>query len=307
MRVLITGGAGFQGTTLAQSLLHDGHEVTILNTHSEHAEHNVRFLGGTVPVVWGSVTDPDLVYETVRGHDAVVHLAALINVDLSLNAAATFLDVNVLGTNYVLEAARRHGARVVFSSSTEAYGTSDGGLMPETGELRPHSPYAASKVAADRLCFAYWMTYGTYVTITRPCNIYGSRQKSGVGGAVIPIFVDRALAKQPLKVFGTGEQVREYMHVDDVVRAYKLMLERDDLGGEVFNFGSGETPAIGDIARHLADRLGTTVEYLEARPGELRGYQLDSSKARALGFEPQIPFWEGLERYVQERERAFAS
>ena len=303
MRVLVTGGAGFQGSHVVEQCLRAGHRVTVLNTFSEEAEGNIKSFAKDVSVVWGSVTDQEVVVKSVRDHDAVIHLAARINVDESIHAPYDFLFVNVTGTYNVLEAVKKYGTRLIYASSCEVYGDATS-ITPltETADLRPHSPYAASKAAADRLCFAYWKTYGVNVTIVRPCNIYGPRQKGGQGGAVIPIFVERALGHQPLIVYGTGEQRREYMYVDDLVATYMLALERNDLEGEVINAGTGESPSIQEIATFIAKRLETTIEHGPGRSGEVMGFSLDSSKARELGFSPRLTFWEGLERYINWKQ-----
>ena len=303
MRVLVTGGAGFQGSHVVEQCLRAGHRVTVLNTFSEEAEGNIKSFAKDVSVVWGSVTDQEVVVKSVRDHDAVIHLAARINVDESIHSPYDFLFVNVTGTYNVLEAVKKYGTRLIYASSCEVYGDATS-ITPltETADLRPHSPYAASKAAADRLCFAYWKTYGVNVTIVRPCNIYGPRQKGGQGGAVIPIFVERALGHQPLIVYGTGEQRREYMYVDDLVATYMLALERNDLEGEVINAGTGESPSIQEIAAFIAKRLETTIEHGPGRSGEVMGFSLDSSKARELGFSPRLTFWEGLERYINWKQ-----
>jgi dTDP-glucose 4,6-dehydratase len=263
---------------------------------------NLSTLGDRASVVWGSVTDQEIVEKTVREQDVVVHMAARISVDESISTPASFLSVNVMGTFNVLEALRKYGGRLLYASSCEVYGTSQEKAVSETAELRPHSPYAASKTAADRLCFAYCKTYELDITIARPCNIYGSRQKGRRGGAVIPIFVDRALAQQPLVVYGTGEQSREYMHVDDLVAAYNLVIEKTGLQGEAINFGTGETPSIKEIAEFIAHRLDASIEYGPSRPGEVKEFRLDCTKARQLGFVPRVLFWEGLEQYIQWRK-----
>ena len=299
MRVLITGGAGFQGSHLAKRLQQAGHNITILNTYSEESERNVQSITDSVAVVWGSITDAEIVEKTVRGQDAVVHMAARINVDESIQDPGSYVQVNVVGTFNVLEAIRKFGARLIYSSSCEVYGTSGDQLAREDSELRPYSPYAASKAAADRLCFAYSKTFSSDVTIVRPANIYGPRQKAGAGGAVIPIFVERALSGKPMVVFGTGQQQREYLHIEDLAAAYEKILGSTALSGEVFNIGSGETPSIKEIAEFIATELSATVEFGPARPGEVAGFRLDSAKAAKLGFSPSIPFWEGLKRYIE--------
>ena len=148
--------------------------------------------------------------------------------------------------------------------------------MDEGAELRPHSPYAASKAAADRMAFAYHTSYRLDATILRPCNIYGERQKLGPGGAVIPIFASRALSRLPLKVFGSGNQRREYMHVRDLVAAYDVVLSRDDLAGVTLNVGADETASITEVAGFVASNTGVSTVSEPARAGEVQGFVLDS-------------------------------
>ena len=299
MRIMITGGAGFQGSHLAERLLAEGHEITILNTYSEEAVGNTSAFADKAHLVWGSVTDPEIVEKIVRGQDVVVHMAARVSVDESIESPSSFLDVNVMGTHNVLWALRKHGGRLIYASSCEVYGSTEGAPVSEMAPLHPQSPYAASKAAADRICFADVKTYGIDATIVRPCNIYGPRQRAGKGGAVIPTFVNRALSQKPLVVFGGGHQLREYMHVDDLVVAYQLVLGRTDLQGEVVNFGSGETISVNEIAGFIATDLDGLVEHGSERAGEVERFTIDSTKAKRLGFVPQVPFWEGLRRYIE--------
>ena len=299
MRVLITGGAGFQGSHLAEKWAATGHDVTVLNTMSDEAERNLETFVDRVSVVWGSVTDAEIVEKTARGHDVVVHMAARINVDESRSIPQVFLDVNVTGTLNVLEAVRGTGARLIYSSSCEAYGYLGGAPLTEETPLQPHSPYAASKAAADRMCFAYHKSFDIDVTIIRASNVYGLRQKAGVGGAVIPIFASLAAQGEPLRLFGSGEQRREYLHVSDLVNAYDLVLGRDDLAGKTLNVGSGETPSIKEIAEFISERMGVPVVNEPPRPGEVPGFVLNSSLIRSLGFESKIGFWAGIEDYLK--------
>ena len=302
MKILITGGAGFQGSHLVDRCVEAGHEVTILSTHSTEAQRNISSSVQDSAVIWGSISDPELVEKSTRDHEVVIHLAARINVDESIHAPHDYLLTNVIGTFNVLEGVRKHGCRLIYGSSCEVYGSpASPGPINENADLRPHSPYAASKASADRLCFAYWKTYGIDVTIARPCNIYGPRQKGGIGGAVIPIFVERALGNQPLVVYGSGSQRRQYMHVDDLVSAYMLVLEKPSLAGEVFNFGTDDNPSIKEIAEFVARQCDSTVEYGQPRPGEVQAFVLDNTKAYQLGFAPKVGFWDGLTRYIDWR------
>ena len=301
MRILVIGGGGFQGSHMVEHWLRAGHDITVLNTWSEQTARNTRCFANDVRMVWGSVTDREIVDKTVRDHDVVVHLAARINVDESIGSPDAVTTVNVLGTQSILDAAVRHNTRVIYGSSCEVYGAALSLPATESSGLRPHSPYAASKAAADRLCFAYHETFGLDVTILRPSNIFGERQKESSGGAVIAIFTRNAISGKPLVIFGSGEQRREYMHVDDVVAAYDLVLNRNDLAGETLNCGSGQIISVKDIAWFIADRLGSEIKHADPRPGEVLEFRLDSTKIKELGFSPKVDFWDGLSRYLSWR------
>jgi dTDP-glucose 4,6-dehydratase len=303
-KILITGGSGFQGSHLTEELLKRGHRLTVLNTWSEEAENNSDKFKNQAKMVWGSVTDKEIVEKTVRGQDVVFHLAARVNVDESIKSPLDFINVNIEGTYNVLEAVKKHNNRLIYASTCEVYGeTINREPINESHELRPHSPYAASKAGADRLCYAYFKTYGVKVTIIRPFNIYGERQKEKGFGAVIPIFVNKALNQEPLTVFGSGEQTRDYMNISDLVQAYLLALEQPNLAGETINFGTGQETKIKDIAEYIAKKLGGTVKHEATRPGEVIGFVCDYSKAKKLGWTPKIDIWTGIDRYIDWRKK----
>src|SRR3989344_1970623 len=159
-RVLVTGGAGFQGSHLAQALVRKGCKVTILNTFSPRAEKNVEPIKAKINCVWGSITDKEVVEKSVRDQDVVFHLASHINVDASLTDPVTTTEVNIFGTLNVLEAVRHYRNRLTYISTCEVYGEAENDRpINETKELKPQSPYAASKAAADRLCYAFFRSY----------------------------------------------------------------------------------------------------------------------------------------------------
>ncbi len=303
MKIVITGGAGFQGSHLAESLLSKGHEVTIINTFSDEKLHNIADFQDKVNVVFGSITDPVLVEKTLRGHDLVFHLAANVNVDQSLKDPKSFIDVNVIGTFNILEQVRALGIRMIHASTCEVYG--DGHdlegdeLLDETAELKPNSPYAASKAGADRLCYSYYRSYGVNVTIVRPFNIFGERQKSGTFGALIPILVRKAMIGEKLTVFGDGSATRDYLHVSDLVRAYELVMDTNSLEGKAINFASGQNTSVKDIAEYIAKKFGAEIKHGPARPGEVSRFPADLSFAKSLGFVPQVDIWEGIDRYIE--------
>lgn len=300
MKILITGGAGFQGSHLTESLLKKGHNITILNTPSEQALLNIKAVKDKVKLVWGSITDPEIVNKTVREQNVVFHLAAYINVDESRQNPERTIQTNVMGTVNILNAVRANENRLIYYSSCEVYGDGhpNDGRLSETAELRPNSPYAASKAAADRICYSYFKTFGTDVTIMRPFNIFGERQKAGQFGALIPILVAKAMKVEDLTVFGTGKQFRDYMHVDDAVSACNLVLNKKNLKGRVINFGSGKSTRIVDIANYIAKKFRVKVAHGPARPGEVTKFGADTTFARSLGWKPKVDFWKGLDRYI---------
>jgi dTDP-glucose 4,6-dehydratase len=303
MTIIITGGAGFQGSHLAEHLLSKGHQISILNTHSDSALINLTKIKDKINIIWGSVTDPEIVGKSVRGHDVIFHMAALINVDESIKKPLIFYDVNVLGTMNVLEAIKANKNRLIYISTCEVYG--DGHnlkkneLIAETTELRPNSPYAASKAAADRMCYAYFKTYGLDITIVRPFNLFGERQKSGLFGALIPILVSRALRGDDLLIFGEGKAMRDYTYISDIIKAYDLVLKSDSLKGKVINFASGKNTYIKDIVEYIAKKFNSKIMHVEPRPGEVMRFPADISFAKSLGFMPQIDIWEGIDRYIK--------
>lgn len=308
MNLLITGGGGFQGSHLAESWAAQGHAVTVLNTPSSRAQALVCHFPPTIRVVWGSVTDPEVVRKVVAGQDVVAHLAAWASVDESTESPLPSWRVNAEGTAWVLEACRREGAALLHVSSCEVYGAGSGWApQDERATLEPRSPYAAGKAAGDRLVAAYAHTYGLRALILRPCNVWGPRQRAGRFGAVIPTFVAAALRDRPLTVTGSGEQLREYLHVEDVLAGYDLALRQVEwlAPGEVFNLGSGDLIGIRQLAEWLVDHVGGRVAFAPGRPGEVAGFWLDSRKAqRTLGWAPRRRFWTALEAYVNEQREA---
>ncbi len=302
MKILITGGAGFQGSHLAERMLKKGHEVTLLNTFSGEKVRNIADFEKDVHVVFGSITDPVLVEKTVRGHDVVFHLAANVNVDHSLRDPKSFIDVNITGTFNILEQVRAHGIRMIHASTCEVYGDGHdlaaGQLLDETMELRPNSPYAATKAGADRLCYAYYKSFGVDVTIVRPFNIFGERQKSGTFGALIPILVRRAMIGEPLTVFGDGSATRDYLYISDLVDAYTLVMESSGLGGKAINFASGVNTSVKDIAEYIAKKFDAEIKHGPARPGEVTRFPANIAYGQSIGFSPKVPIWEGIDRYI---------
>lgn len=303
MKILITGGGGFQGSHLAESLSKEGHTISVLNTYSDTAERNLSFVKGPISVIWGSVTDKEIVEKSIRGQDVVFHLASRVNVDESLQDPLAFFYANVLGTYNVLEATRTNNNRLILTSTCEVYGdghTVDSSTsLTESAEMRPNSPYAASKAAADRIAYSYFKSFDINLTIIRPFNIYGERQKSALFGALIPIITAKAMRGEDLTIFGDGSAERDYCHVDDVIQAYNMVLNNKDLKGKVVNIASGHSISVKDIVEYIAKKFDANIVNKPDRPGEVKRFPADISFAKSLGFSPKISIWEGIDRYIE--------
>jgi nucleoside-diphosphate-sugar epimerase len=313
MNVLVTGGLGFQGSHLTRALLARGEQVTILSTPTalnyDRLSRLTRDLGAAahqLRMVAGSVTEPEILEKVVPGHSHVVHMAASASVDASLDRPWPAVEVNVLGTFALLEAVRRFGAphvRTVVASSCEVYGPIPPALafQNEEAPMYPRSPYAASKIAGDRLAYAHALTYLMDLVILRPCNIYGPGQRAGALGAVIPTLARQALLGRPLHVTGTGEQTREFLHVEDLVRAYLAVLDGPTRhAGATYNVGSGEVYSILHLATLIRDWLAPEVpiNLTGARIADVTGFRLDSVFFRgSYGWAPRIEFKAGLQAY----------
>jgi len=304
--ILVTGGAGFIGSNLAESLVNQGYEVTVLDNLVAGSLENIKTFQDkeNFKLVKGDVADRDLVDKVTQGVDAIFHLAARIHVDESRSKTLEYFETNVKGTVNILDMALKNNVKkVIFASSSEVYGTCIHSPMDENHPLMPRSPYAASKVAADRICFAYYNTFGQDVTIVRNFNVFGPRQRSTSSGGVVAIFTDRVMNGLPPKIFGDGTQSRDYMYVEDAVQAYNLVFSKNKLKGEAFNFGTGRDISLNEIAEKVIEFCGKTglnPEHTVGRPGEVQKFCADYSKAnKTLGFKPKYTFEEGLKKYIE--------
>ena len=289
MRILITGGAGFIGYHLGKRLTELGHDVMPLDNGMQpcHATDN--------DYIHGDIRDIDDLREYVGDADIVFHLAAQISVDKSILDPQETIDINVTGTQNVLQLCKLYKVPMIFASSSEIYGTSQRQYMAEDHALDAQSPYAASKVAGDRLCHAYYKTYGMDVRILRNFNTAGPYQNGY--GAVFSSFIEKALFNKPIEVFGDGTQERDYMWVGDAVDAYLTVMEKGK-PGIVVNAGTGKTITVNQIAELVLKHTGRDVEIIHTapRPGEVQRLCCNNYDIRQLGWEPK----ENVEHIVKE-------
>jgi UDP-glucose 4-epimerase len=294
MSALVTGGAGFIGSNLVDTLLARGEKVTVIDDLSTGRRENVS---PEAAFVEADVADAHAVDTALAEHTpaTVFHLAAQVDVRRSVGDPAFDARVNVQGTISLLEAARRHGARVVFSSTGGAiYGEADVVPTPEDAPRRPLAPYGQSKSAAEDYCALYARLHSVEAMALRYANVYGPRQDPLGEGGVVAIFCDRARRGEPATVFGDGRQTRDFVYVGDVVEANLLAAERGGTGA--FNIGRGEETSV----LELAAALGLEVEHEPERPGEVRRSCLDPSLARReLGWEPRVDLEAGIERTLE--------
>ncbi|SEV81110.1 NAD-dependent epimerase/dehydratase family protein [Natrinema salifodinae] len=290
--VLITGGAGFIGSHLAAALV-DGNDVRVVDDCSGGSAQTVPD-GATL--IEGDVRDRETVAEAMDGVDVAFHQAANPSVERSVEAPLESHSRNVAGTVTVLEAARNEGARVVTASSTAIYGAPEMIPIAEDARPTPSSPYGIEKLTADRYTRLYDDLYDLPTVALRYFNVYGPGQTGAYSG-VISVFLEQAQAGEPITVHGDGEQTRDFVHVDDVVRA-NLAAATTDAVGKAFNVATGESVTINELAETIRDLTGSDapIEHVDGRPGDVRHSRADVSRAeRLLDFSAEIGLEEGLE------------
>jgi len=296
MNLLVTGGAGFIGSTFVRQVLDTHPEDELINldalTYAGNPA-NVFGLEGNPRhrLVRGDIADPELVDELVKSADAVVNFAAETHVDRSLLDPGAFLRANVQGVYVLLDAVRRHGKRMLQVSTDEVYGDIPKGKHSrETDPVETRSPYSAAKAGGELFCKSFFVSFGTDVVITRGSNTIGPRQYPE---KMIPLFITNALRDLPLPVYGDGMQIRDWLYVDDHAAAIDRVL-RNGRSGEVYNIGAGnEYPNI-DVVRTLLESLGKPqdlITYVPDRPGHDRRYAMNTDKImEEMGWEPTRTF-----------------
>jgi UDP-glucose 4-epimerase len=299
VKVLVTGGAGFIGSNLVRALVDRGDDVRVLDNFSTGNRANLADLAGDVDLVEGELRSYERVHAAVRGIELVFHQGALPSVPRSVQDPLTTGAVNVEGTLNVLLASRDEGVRrLVFASSSSIYGNS--GKLPrvETQSPDPISPYAVSKLAAERYCVSFSRVYPLETVALRYFNVFGPHQDpTSQYAAVVPRFVTAIADERPVPIYGDGEQRRDFTYVTNVVEANLLAAEADSVSGAVVNVATGRGVSVSELADVTGAMLGAAVEreYHPERAGDVRDSWADVTRARELlGYEPRVTLEDGL-------------
>lgn len=301
--VVVTGGAGFIGSTFARLLLEGGYERVRVFDKLTYAGNpaNVADLQGdpAFSFTQGDICDAAAVNSAVEGFDAIVNFAAETHVDRSIMDPGEFIQTDVYGVFTLLEAARRHRTRrFVHVSTDEVYGEISSGSSSELDALAPRNPYSASKAGGEMMVRAYVSTYGVPAVISRGSNTYGPYQYPE---KLIPLAVTNVLDGVPIPIYGDGRQIRDWIHARDHASGIELLLRRGS-PGEAYNVGGGNERENLSIACIILDELDAPAEMLTHvtdRQGHDRRYSLDTSRLRALGWRPEIDFEQGLRETIQ--------
>ena len=307
MRALVTGGAGFIGSHIAQRLLDSGYEVVVLDNFFTGSRANLAAIGKDVRLVEGDVRNLATVEECATGCDVIFHEAAIVSVPFSVERPQESHDVNIQGTLNVLQAARKAGTRrVVYASSAAIYGEEP--TLPKTEAMRPEpmSPYGVEKIAGEHYLATWSKLFGVETVALRYFNVFGPRQdpKSPYSG-VISIFVDRILEdrqpRRPVTFFGDGSQCRDFVYVANVVDANILASTREGASGRAYNVACGKRTTLLELVSLIERAAGRTVErtFADPRAGDIKDSVADITRARTeLGYTPAIEVEEGLKRLV---------
>ncbi len=298
--VLVTGGAGFIGSHLVDTLVSAGCKVAVLDNLSSGNYSNLKHLEGQFAFYQDDIRNQRAISTAAEGCEVIFHLAAIVSVPQTIEDPLDSAAVNDTGTLLVLDAAREKKARrVIFSSSCAVYG--DDRRLPKQEDMnpKPQSPYAVQKLAAEYYARVYYQLYGLEAVALRYFNVYGPRQDpSSPYSGVISIFMAKALHNEPAVIYGDGNQSRDFIYVQDVVRANLLAATAKDVGGQVMNIGTGRSVVIKQLWKTICALSGQNLEpeYAPKRPGDIIESIAGIGSAKALlGFEPEISFEKGLE------------
>ena len=296
-KYVVTGGAGFIGSHIAEFLSNEGHKVSVLDSLRTGFEQNLN--GLNVDLFKGDIRDEKLVEKLIQDTNGVFHLAALVSVPESLLKIKECVDINVNGTINILEAARKNtNCKVVLSTSAANYGDNPALPKVETMVPEPMTPYSITKLDGEYYLKMYLDQYNLQTASLRYFNVFGPRQdpKSAYAAAV-PIFINKALRNEPITIYGDGSQTRDFIYVKDVVRANYMASEK---GNGTFNVALGNSTSILELAHKIITLTNSKseIKFLEERPGDIKHSRADVSEFKKLGFTPKYSFDKALEETI---------
>ena len=306
MRILVTGGAGFIGSNFVRRIV-DGtfsgfSSVTVLDklTYAGTLTNLSEISTDSIKFVKGDICDANLVTDLVKEHDLVVNFAAESHVDRSISSSEDFIKTNVLGTQTLLDAVKASEIKTFLQVSTdEVYGSIEKGSWPESDPLWPNSPYAASKASADLVCRSYFKTHGLDIRVTRCSNNYGRNQYPE---KIIPLFVTNLIDNNKVPVYGSGLNVRDWLHVDDHCFGIYLALTKGK-AGEIYNIGGGTELTNIELTNAILELMGkdkSSINYVTDRKGHDFRYSVDISKiSQELGYKPKVTWENGLRETIE--------
>jgi nucleoside-diphosphate-sugar epimerase len=308
MKYLVTGGAGFIGSHIVESLLEQGQAVRVLDNFSTGKRENLeeltrRFGGNRLDILDGDLRDAARVGEAVRGVNVIFHEAAFVSVPQSMDEPQNCFDVNISGTSLLFDAARRAGvSRAVVASSAAVYGESDALPLVEETPLQPKSPYAVSKRVNEMYAELFTNSFDFEVVALRYFNVYGPRQRpDSMYAAAVPIFARRLLDNKPVTIYGDGGQTRDLINVHDIVRANLIASEHPNAAGKVFNICTGVETRLLDLLDVMYELLpnAPTHELAAPRPGDIyRSVGSPQKAADLMGFRAQVSLADGLQEVI---------
>lgn len=300
MNALVTGGAGFIGSSVVRRLLDEGHKVTVIDNLSSGYKSNID--GLDVEFVKGDILDGELVKSLCKGKDVVFHLAASVGRQRSIDNPILDAQINLIGTTNVLEGIRAHGVkRIVYSSSAAIFGELKMTVIDEAHPQDADCPYGVTKLAAEKQILAYAGLFNFTAVCLRYFNVFGMRQRFDAYGNVIPIFANNAYKNLPIKIFGDGEQTRDFICAKDVANINYLAGTKEDISTCVINLGSGNTITINELANMIVELTGTKSEVVHMPPriGDVRHCKADITKLKSiLGYTPSTDFKGDLIEYL---------
>ncbi|CAM1363257.1 NAD-dependent epimerase/dehydratase family protein [Tenacibaculum xiamenense] len=297
-KYLITGGAGFIGSHIAEFLANQGHQVTVLDSLRTGFKNNLENLN--INFIEGDICEKKLVNQLAKDHSAIFHLAALVSVPESILKLRECIRINTTGTINVLDAAKNNSkCKVILSSSAANYG--DNPILPKVESMKadPLTPYSITKLDGEYYLKMYQNYYGVPTTSLRYFNVFGPRQNpNSAYAAAVPIFIQNALKNEPINIYGDGKQTRDFIYVRDVVAANIFALEKGD---DTYNIARGHSISILELAEKIMNITNSKskIKFLDERPGDIKHSQADPSKFQKLGFKPKFTIEEALHETIE--------